>query len=84
MNYPKACKILGLIDDSDISIETVRKQYKLMALKYHPDKNASPDASDKYREIKESHDYLLNHLHINHIVKKIFIHKKFWMLLKKN
>ena len=60
MNYPKACKILGLMDD--ISIETVRKQYKLMALKYHPDKNASPDASDKYREIKESHDYLLNHL----------------------
>ena len=58
MNYQKACKTLGL-DEVDVSVASIRKQYKLMALKYHPDKNSSPDASAKYQEIKESHDYLL-------------------------
>ena len=39
MNFPKACKILGINESSNLDAETVRKQYKMMALKYHPDKN---------------------------------------------
>lgn len=38
--------------------ETIRRQYKMLALKYHPDKNKADGAADKYREIKEAHDVL--------------------------
>jgi len=58
-SYLEACKILEL-DATNVSITTVRKQYKMMALKYHPDKNKSPDANARYQAIKEAHDFLLN------------------------
>ena len=57
-SYQKACKTLEI--DGVVSIAVVRKQYKLLALKYHPDKNKSDNASAKYQEIKEAHDYLLD------------------------
>ena len=50
------------IVDSNPTIETVRKQYKYLALKWHPDKNTATNAADKYREIKEAHDFLLDQL----------------------
>ena len=58
MNYQKACKILELTDTVDT--ETIRKQYKMMALKFHPDKNKSQNANAEYQEIKEAHDFLMN------------------------
>jgi len=61
MNCQRASKILEIDEPFEtVSIEVVRKQYKLFALKWHPDRNKAPNAAEKYREIKDAHDYLLD------------------------
>uniref|UniRef100_A0A6C0B6J8 J domain-containing protein n=1 Tax=viral metagenome TaxID=1070528 RepID=A0A6C0B6J8_9ZZZZ len=59
MNYEKACKTLNI---KELTIESLKKQYRFNALKYHPDKNKSPDASIKFQEIQESYEYLSDYL----------------------
>ena len=56
MNSQQAYKVLEL--EPGAAYETIRRQYKMLALKYHPDKNKADGAADKYREIKEAHDVL--------------------------
>lgn len=58
MNYDKAVEILELGDD--YTEEELKKQYRLMALQYHPDKDHSVGATEKFQEIKEAYDVLLN------------------------
>jgi curved DNA-binding protein CbpA len=36
----------------------IKKGYRVMALKYHPDKNQDADASDMFRRIKLAYDVL--------------------------
>ena len=56
MNSRRAYEILEL--EPGAAYEMIRRQYKMLALKYHPDKNCAVNAADKYREIKEAHDLL--------------------------
>lgn len=58
MNSQLAYKILELEPGAEYA--TIRRQYKMLALKYHPDKNiGNPEsASKKYQEIKDAHDFL--------------------------
>ena len=41
------------------SIETIKKAYRQLSLKYHPDKN--PNSSSQFNSINIAYNYLLNH-----------------------
>lgn len=62
MNFSKANRTLCIREEYNFSERVVKKQYTLMALKYHPYKNKSSDATKKYPKIKEAYDYLMKHL----------------------
>jgi len=59
MRYKKACELLEV--NTDVSIQNIKKQYRLKALLYHPDKNPSEDANAKFQELSEAYHYLLDH-----------------------
>ncbi|XP_003737665.1 dnaJ homolog subfamily B member 4 isoform X2 [Galendromus occidentalis] len=42
------------------SLEEIKKSYRRLALKYHPDKNKSPDAAEKFREVCSAYEVLSN------------------------
>jgi len=61
MNYNVACKYLELSPNIEFVENDIKRQYRLNALRYHPDKNISIDTSDKFRKIQESYEYLMKY-----------------------
>jgi hypothetical protein len=43
-----------------VADELVKKKYKYLALKYHPDKNDSPEATEKFKVISQSYNNIIN------------------------
>ena len=42
------------------SEEDIRKAFRKLAMRYHPDRNKKPDASEKFKEINEAYQVLTN------------------------
>ena len=55
MNY---YEILGITEKA--KYEEIRKAYHKMALKYHPDKCTDEDAEEKFRQVVEAYEVLVD------------------------
>ena len=59
MNFDKAIDILQL--NQKYSNSELKKQYYSKALFYHPDKNKSKDANERFQEINEAYTFLTDY-----------------------
>ena len=51
-------EVLGV--NKTASAEELKKAYRQLALKYHPDRNKAGDAAEKFKEISEAYEVLAN------------------------
>jgi len=60
MNITLAYQILEVSEN--ISEEELKKKFKSLVLKYHPDRNKASNSTQKFIEIKEAYDLILKSL----------------------
>jgi len=65
MNYKDAFEILEIdlssVGYNDMSLEYLKKQYRKLALKHHPDKNGNTfESNEHFKKINEAYTYLKN------------------------
>jgi DnaJ domain len=63
MKFVSSCLVLGLdgLEPAEITIERLKKHYRMKALQYHPDKNKAVNASAKFQEIHDAYEYLMKY-----------------------
>jgi len=58
MDQTRARHVLGIDNMAQITPELLKRQYRIKALRYHPDKNLSPDANEQFRMVRDAYEYL--------------------------
>lgn len=56
MNEKDYYKLLGV--EKGATAEQIKKAYRKLALQYHPDRNKSPDAAEKFKEVTKAYEVL--------------------------
>lgn len=56
MEYKDYYKTLGV--DKNASAEEIKKQYRILARKYHPDVSKESNAEEKFKEVREAYEVL--------------------------
>jgi hypothetical protein len=62
MNRDRARELLGLKPNESTDIDSIKRQYRIKALLYHPDKNRSENAAGQFRDIHEAYKFLSNNV----------------------
>ena len=65
MNEVQARKCMEFTCDEILTPEKCRRQYRKLALQYHPDKNKTTEASVRFQEIVEAYSFLSSTTTIN-------------------
>lgn len=61
MEIKEACEIMD-IDANDITLDNIKRQFRVKALVYHPDKNKSSDASEAFVNLTTAYELLSKHV----------------------
>ena len=64
MNMYIAKGLLGLESYETSNIDAIKRQYRIKALLFHPDKNKSTNASNQFRDVHEAYKFLSNNIDI--------------------
>lgn len=68
-----SCKIYNLNTGDVITKEHINKKYKEFALKEHPDKSTNPNATERFKKLKASYDFLNQKIKNNNVIVPEFI-----------
>jgi hypothetical protein len=75
MNYRNACSILQI--DSELSFdndepdeEIIKRKYRILALKYHPDKNKDENSGEKFIEVCDAYKFLMEYYQFRDVDKE--------------
>jgi len=58
MNHVNARSILQIPEDIELNEDLIKKHYRMMALKYHPDKNPDKSSVKIFHEVQEAYEFL--------------------------
>lgn len=68
LSRQEASRYLGIAENA--TEEEVKRAYRLMVKRYHPDVNAQADTREVYYKIQEAYEFLLSHPYVAPVVRQ--------------